>query len=85
MPGLTFFHIKKIYTPNVPIIIDTKYINEKSRLLYEWERVNAAPPGTARATHVLMAVGAGQVEWRIPIVVLHFCAGLVVQQQQLRR
>lgn len=39
--------------------------------------------GIAKATHVLVAVGAGQVERRVAVVILRVGAGLVVQQQQL--
>lgn len=46
-------------------------------------RGRTAPPGAGSATYVLVAVGAGQVERRVAVVVLHVGAGLVVQQQQL--
>lgn len=35
-------------------------------------------------THILMSVHAGQVQWRIAIVVLSVSVGLVMQQQQLQ-
>lgn len=37
----------------------------------------------ARTTYVFVAVGAGQVQRGVAVVVLHFGAGFVVQQQQL--